>query len=466
MSSQDARVGGMSGSLARALRRSAGSIPLMSRRAYRIELLATFFISLSLACVDSGVAGVIVKQTFTGTVSPGSLGLAVAIVGAALEIANIISFFWTQASMGRPKVAFIHALQVGMIGVVGLLALIPRTPAGLWILVTAVLLARVFWSGVLTIRTTIWRANFPREVRAGVVGRLSVVQVIIVAAMGVTLGSWMDRTPNAFRVVLPAAAVMAGVGTFVYSRLRVRREWRLLREERANPDAIMPPWMGPVVVTRVLRKDRDFARFMAWMFLLGWGNLMLPPVLIITLKDQFDLSYLPSILLSSAIPQIVTSLAVPLWARLLNRAHIVAFRAVHGWAFVVATALYASAAWFHSVPLLFVAAVVQGIGFGGGALAWNIGHVDFAPPAQTSQYMATHVTLNGLRGLLAPFFAVGLYQELLRLHVPHAAAIVLLFSTVLCVVGTLGFRVLARQMGSAGRTPMIRGESGAAKSPR
>ena len=43
-----------------------------------------------------------------------------------------------------------------------------------------------------------------------------------------------------------------------------------------------------------------------------------------------------------------------------------------------------------------------GLGMGGGKLAWNLGHLHFAPREEAELYMGIHVSLTGLRGLIAP----------------------------------------------------------------
>jgi hypothetical protein len=56
--------------------------------------------------------------------------------------------------------------------------------------------------------------------------------------------------------------------------------------------------------------------------------------------------------------------------------------------------------------LLVVARVFNGLGSGGGTLAWNLGHLEFARPSQTELYMGIHVALTGLRALLMPACAL------------------------------------------------------------
>jgi Major Facilitator Superfamily len=440
------------------------SMPVMTRRSYRLELTSAFFFAVTLSCVEGGIVSVFTKNTYEDVVPARWLNLAVAIVGAAPEIANIISFGWSQVAHGRAKVPLVNALQLGVVAMVLLLGFLPASPAGLWMLVGVVLVARVAWSGIITIRPTIWKANYGREVRARVIGKISGVTVVTIAGMGIVLGLMLDHDPSAIKVVTPIAAACGLLAFFAYRGQRVRRHGAIVKGEREDVQNVLPPWMGPMLVVRVLKKDKDFAGFMVWMFVLGFSNIMIGPMLTITLKEQFGVGYLAGILMASSIPALMMFLTIPLWARVLGRAHVVRFRAYHSWIFVVAGAATALGAYVHSLPLMFVGAALQGVGYGGGTLAWNLGHVDFAPPTQTSQYMATHVTLNGLRGLMAPFAAVALYSWIKNMSIgmdamdrpirvgPDASAAVFAIACVLAAVGAAGFGFLYRSMGAKART--------------
>ncbi|MCC6676151.1 MAG: MFS transporter [Phycisphaerales bacterium] len=428
------------------------SVPVMARPAYRSELMTVAFFSVTLAAVESGVVGVFTKQTFDGAVPAGLLNFMVALIGASSEIANLFSFLWAALSHGRGKIAFINGLQVGTIVLVAAVALVPRSAGGLFLLAALVLGARACWSGIITLRPTVWRSNYPPRVRAAIVGKFSTLQQLIVATGGALLGFALDEVQGIYRLVVPVMAACGIVAFFATRSLRVRRHRAMLRgETRAD---LLPPWKGPVIVWRVLKRDRWFAWFMLWMFVLGTGNLMLTPILVITLRDQFQMGYGDSILIITTIPYLILPVAVPVWARLLDRAHVVKFRSIHGWTFAASTTMFLAGVLTHQTGLLYAAAAVQGVAFGGGSLAWNLGHVDFAPPTQTSQYMATHVTLNGVRGLVAPLVAVGLYEQLRRMDLSarDASAWVLGLCLAFTVVGAAGFVSLRRAMGPAGET--------------
>ena len=85
--------------------------------------------------------------------------------------------------------------------------------------------------------------------------------------------------------------------------------------------------------------------------------------------------------------------------------------------------------------------MVLGVGRGGGALAWNLGHNDFASEERSVDYMSVHVTLTGIRGLIAPLAGVGLYG-FLEASQPGTGAWSLALPFLLTLTGALGFHWL------------------------
>lgn len=421
-----------------------GAYPLLTRRNFSNEIVAIMFFSFLLAGIETGIVTVLAKKGFDGVVPDMHLDAIVALLGASKAIANLTSFIWVRLNHGRDKIVFTASLQATCAIVVVLLAMSPRTPAGLYLFAGGVLLARMVWAGFITIRSTIWNANYERSVRAVVTGKLATVQVVFVGVLGIGMGLAMDLDPDALRIMLPVGAVMGLIGITWWRRIRVRGHGALLRSER-HDDGDGGPSFNPLRMLAILRADRPFAGYMACMFVLGTGNLMVPPLLAIVVVDRFDMTYLGAMLVTNTIPFLVMPLAVPLWSHMLSRMHVIRFRVFHAQVFALANGLFFVSAMLRLEPLLYVAAAIQGLAFGGGALAWTLGHLDFAPPNRASQYMSVHVTLTGVRGLIAPFLGVlldGLLAELLG----TPRGLVFGLALVLSALGGLGFYALERTM--------------------
>lgn len=427
----------------------------LARRNYTYELRYALLFSMLLAFVEGGIVGVVVRNAFDDVVPAARLNFMVALLVAAPEFANVTSFLWTVLAHGRHKVRFINTLQAAIVVLVLVIALAPRTESGLWVMGAAIVLARVCATGVVTIRSTIWRANYTRFERARATGKFSTIAVLMVAATGFLLGKAMDINEESFRVFILVACVGGIIGVYNYGKIRMRGHSAMINAERAD-ERVNRPSINPISLRRLLASDRYYDAFMASMFLLGAGNLMLAAPLVITLKERFGAEYLAGIGVVSTIPMLVMPLAIPMWARLLARVHVVRFRAIHSWVFVIAQTIVLIAVVTDTFWLLMFSSAMLGVGFAGGTLAWNLGHLDFAPPShKATQYMAVHVTLTGVRGLIAPLLAVTIYQYLEAVNTGWGSW-VFAFSIVLCAAGGIGFALLARVMGEHARAPRDR----------
>lgn len=424
-------------------------MPAISRANYARELRYTLLFSTTLAIVEGGIIGVLVKNGFAGVVSGGRLALIVAALGAAPEGANITSFLWNSLAHGRDKVSFITWLQLAAIACILVVAVSPRTEMGLYLVTAAVIAARVCIAGIVTLRAALWRSNYSRFERAKATGKFSTVSVLVIAATGFVLGKLMDHGVESYRVFIPVVCLLGFFGMRSYATIRMRRGKAAIKLEREVAAAAV---FRPAAMVKLLREDKYYARFMGSMFVIGVGNLMLTAPLVIALKDRFGQGYLGGIAVTSAIPYIVMPWFIPMWASLLAKKHVVHFRTIHSWVFVAAQAIVLAAVVSRTYWLLFGSSFALGVAMAGGSLAWNLGHLDFAPGPKAAQYMGVHVTLNGVRGIIAPFMAVGMYR-LLESWRYGAGSWVFAFSVVLCALGAIGFAALGRSMGEAAKQP-------------
>lgn len=422
-----------------------------ARGNYRRELAAAALFPVGLAVVEGAVISVMVRKGYETALSVGVLNFVVGLLAASPECANLLSFVWTVVAHGRDKVRVINLLQWGILLMVAAVGVAPRSAWGVWVVVAAVFAARVLMAGVVTLRATVWRANYLRHERARITGKITTIQVVVLSGMALLLGAGKDASEGAYRAIILSAAAVAAVGVVAYGRVRVRRRRALASAER-RAGSHERPSLNPLGALRVLGQDAEYARFQVWMFVLGVGNLMLTAPLAITLRERFGMGAMDSVIITYVLPYLVIPLAIPYWSRRLSRRHVVRFRAKHSWVFVVSQSVILLGTVTRSIGLLYVGAVLQGVGFAGGSLAWNLGHLDFAPAHRATEYMGAHVMLNGIRGLLAPLLAVSIYEALKEAH-QGAEAWVFAFSVPVCAAGAIGFGVLARSMGERGHAP-------------
>jgi MFS family permease len=410
---------------------------------FRREIGPWALLGLTLGLVEGATAAVLVKRDFAGVVSPVVLNLSVALVAGAPAMSNVISFVWANVAHGRERVRLMVRLQAAFALLVGLVSLAPRGAGGLALTVIAVLVARSMWSGVLTVRSALWTANYPRNVLARITGRIVVVSYLMVAFSSAMVGWVLERSRFDPRWVYGGGALAGLAAAWLYRQARIRRQFRLLAEEQAAGRE------GQVFSLRMLRQvlaeDPSYRQYMFWMGVFGGGNLMLISLLVVIFAEHLHLSSGVQIGLLSVVPMVALPLFTPWWARLFDGSHVVAYRARQGWALVIATMIMCLATFTEWLPLLWFGAIVLGSANAGANLGWNLGHNDFASIGRAQHYMGVHVTLTGVRGAIAPPLGIFFYQALEALRA-GAGRFALVLPLALTTAGAIGFNLMRRDL--------------------
>jgi hypothetical protein len=175
---------------------------------------------------------------------------------------------------------------------------------------------------------------------------------------------------------------------------------------------------------------------------------MIAPLIVVCLDDVLKLPASMQMAVATAVPMLVTPLAIWPWAQLLDRQHIVVFRSIQGWVTVAAIGCYVVGILGHWPWLLIPGALLMGVSMAAGMIGWTLGHNDFVRRGEEARYMGVHVMLTGIRGLLAPSLAIGLYYALNALS-PGLGPWALLLPLALVIAGARGFIAMRRALGAA-----------------
>lgn len=412
----------------------------MSRAQYPQELANWALVSVGIGAVEGAVAAALVKARYADAAPSWVVDLAVALVAGAPAWSNLTSFVFAAHQLGSDKIALTVRWQALALCAVALLALTPTGWPGLLLTTLLVVVARVAWVGVITLRSVVWRRNFPDAARARLASGLSAFNALLMAGSGATLGWLLGHAPELEPAFFALAGAIGLVGAWRYRKLKIRGHRGLQERERlARADGNLKPSLASF--RRVLAADPGYAGYMRGMFIFGSGNLMLPAPVLLILGEQLHLSAFQQVLIVGTLPLLVLPLAIGPWARFFDRVHIVQFRAVHAWSFVSASLAFLLGCVLGSWVWLLAGSVLLGVGYAGGQLGWNLGHNDFARPEQAALYMGVHVTLTGIRGLLAPLAGVAAYRAL-DSALPGHGAWMLLLPLVLNISGAFTFRRL------------------------
>ncbi|MGI9245441.1 MAG: hypothetical protein ACR2I8_01855, partial [Steroidobacteraceae bacterium] len=351
-----------------------------------------------------------VRALFGAEVPTMLVDMVLAVVSAAPAWSNLASMTYARRAQGQPKMAILFPLLLAMVACVAALAFVPKNGIGLLLFFLFYASARLLWAGVETVRSVLWSVNYPTRARARITGRITINTSIVVAGVGMTLGWLVGREGPWWRVALLAGCVCGLAGTFAFRRVRVRREASLLEAERARLRE--GARFGFDGMRELLARDTAFRDYQMAMAMFGAGVLSLTPILVVCLNEVLRLPTLLQVAVTTALPVMVMPVAVQPWARYLDRHRVVAFRALHGRVTTTAVGLLAAAVLLPLPLLLWPGALLLGVSMAAGSLGWTLGHNDFAPRGEEIRYMALHVTLTGIRGLIAPPLTMGVFHLL------------------------------------------------------
>lgn len=397
-------------------------IPRMTRPNYAAELNHMLLWGALAGTIEGNTSSIVVAKTF------GASPLLVTVVWATPMLANMLSLVWGAVIRGRRRKPLFLALNAAAIGVLASIALTPSDwrPWGGWIFAGQIALARIFLAGLVTVRTSIWSQNYPDGFRATITGRLQSLRMIAALFATTSLALAFNQHPEYYRFAYPIAGLIGLASLWPLRRMRVRRETRSLRDFRDAHAGHPSSWRGLLSGIRdsiaILKRDRLFARYCSAQFYLGSAVFMIEPVLAILLTKRLHLDYFSSSGILDLIPNIVALLSIASWSVIFDRIGVLRFRVLSSVYWFASTILATiallvletagSGAVGTALAILILARIVQGIGQGGGTIAWNLGHLHFAGRHEADLYMGIHVALTGLRGILMPFVGVALYGVL------------------------------------------------------
>jgi len=249
----------------------------------------------------------------------------------------------------------------------------------------------------LPLSSGIYSANFRDIVRGEALGRLMTLGLLAMAATSALAGWAMGVDRQYFRVLL--------IGVSAASLLCSWYGNRKLPEPR--PRRRTGRHVGWRHYLRVVRDDRVFVYMEAVWFLTGLCNLWLMPVRVLRLQN-IAFSEFQIMLATVTAGSLTIVLMLGLWGRVIYRVNFGLYRMILSALFLTGILIF-----FHSrsFPMVCFGSVVWGMAMAGGMLSWRLIATFFTHPGRAPMYMAIHVFLCGVRGVLGPALSLNLHER-------------------------------------------------------
>jgi len=333
--------------------------------------------------VVTSIAFIIIKQTFQGS------DTLVALVQSGVMAGLLCSLLYSNRMAAyRPTLAFAVPHTLGWIALIA--SIFSQTAISFsWLIA----LASFLFAISSPFQGMIYGLIYRRAERGKVVSLLKQWQTLAAVIAAWLLGRSLDWSADAYRwVFLPMA--MFGIWTAKnYASIRIPVEQYLIQQQ--------PKLFASL---RCLKDDLNFSKFLTFQFILGLSNIAGVTVMHIYVNDKNFLNASPSTAawITGILPPLCMFFSLRIWGGIFDRISIIHYRAVTSLAMAIGFLVYP----FLGVYGALIGGLIWGLGRGGGQLAWSIGILSFAQSHRSSEYLATHTFLTGMRGVIAPFIGV------------------------------------------------------------
>jgi MFS family permease len=286
-----------------------------------------------------------------------------------------------------------------LIGLGGLILCLGSYLQGFTAYVMMSLPAVIIPGACLPLFTELYQQNYPDEERGALFGRTQRVLVAAAVLFAWLCGFSLELDLNSWSLWVRFFGVGMAAGGLV---LLIYTSQPLGREKQ-KPKGI--PLFRSL---RWVREDASYRWLIMIYMVMGFGNIMMLPLRVIILADpQYGFNKSPEFIaiVTAVIPPIMLFLFTPLWGRLFDRMNFYLLRTIINVFLLISILVF----FLPGTTWGFVTgAILLGLGFSGGNIAWSLWVTKLAPPDRVADYMSGHTFFTGLRAVVAPLISVPL----------------------------------------------------------
>lgn len=361
------------------------------RFTFRLDLLRAIP-SGALLTVGTTFAILFANQIFAAPDWAKGLLLASSSVGMLAGIWAVTMVRRTGISMNQ-GVALLSLVEVCGFGVAALSGAVD----GGWAMgcfVFGVSLAMFCTSLAVPLMAQIYRSGYPDSKRGQLFSLSAMVRSAAAIAVAWMLGEALAGDMSRYTLALglfAASALVNGWCVLAMPRSMIQRRSRAPLFEAFSH----------------VREDKPFMKLLSSWMILGFGNLMAFAMFVEAVanpKYGYAFNADRVTLLTTTIPQVALVVCVFAWGRLFDRWNFYLLRLCINVVFIAGVIMYyCVGSWWG----LCVGIALHGVARSGGNIAWSLWTTKFASADRVADYMSVHTFATGIRGVVAPFVALG-----------------------------------------------------------
>lgn len=263
---------------------------------------------------------------------------------------------------------------------------------------------------------TVFKHNYTNEKRSTLYSYASSLQTIVVLVVTTLSGYLFDFNYKIYKILYPAAGIF---DILAYINLAKMITWGNPVKEKTKTDLknlFSLNLLKDIIILpvrnllRIFRENKPFRRFENYFFLYGVAFMIASPAVPIFLVEVLKLDYSPISIAKGLVFYSSTILFTPVMGRLHGSGNPTKFcgylflSLISYPIFMICIKIFGIDMKLLSPEiLLYITFFFFGIFMSGVTMSWNLSSIYYSPPNEVANYQAVHITLTGVRGLIAPF---------------------------------------------------------------
>ena len=317
-------------------------------------------------------------------------------------VTNFFSIWWGrlfEKSCHKSR----YFVVVGIFGRLTLIYAIWLTTMNEYLVLLGIMFG--FNSLLIPAQNSIYQKNINSTHRAKIYGYTISLGMLISIGFTFFAGRLLDSQESMYRLILVLTGISGFISCVFLALVKIQEPvCTEIREKPRFRDVLADPIHRTL---KLLKENKQFAAFERSYSIYGMGFIMMTPIIPIYLVDVLKLSYTTNFLAKGIISQVGLLFLSPYIGKIHDRLHPFRFISVAFatlFLYPILILLSSQLLQYHvlSVAIVFAAYLVFGIAMAAVNISWNMSSIYFAGAEDAAMYQSVHVTMTGIRGLIAP----------------------------------------------------------------
>ncbi len=269
-----------------------------------------------------------------------------------------------------------------------------------------------FFSSLLIPATnSIYQNNIQKQNRGKLFGYSVSIGTFLSMLITFIAGKLLDTDEGIFRWILFFAGITGCFSSLILSFVKIKSSSPSENKGISMKEIFISPISRTLYL---LRKNKDFAQFERNFSLYGLGFLMVVPVIPIYLVEHLNMNYTSTFIAKGILAQAGVLALSPFFGKLHDKKNIFHFGSIvfallslYPLGFILSILIPSP---LISIILVFITYILYGIAMAGVNITWTMGSITFAGEEDSAMYQSVHISITGIRGLIAPVFGFLVYK--------------------------------------------------------